>query len=63
MEPAAERRCHLLLLTSFVLLTIGIGYCVVFETCLADFLVVIAGLIVGWTGLIYCLGNATWHSQ
>ncbi|MFC3956904.1 hypothetical protein [Halovivax cerinus] len=61
MEPAAERRCHLLILVSLVLLTIGIGYCVVFETCLADFLVVIAGLVVGWIAILYCLANAQWR--
>ncbi|AGB15399.1 hypothetical protein Halru_0773 [Halovivax ruber XH-70] len=61
MEPAVERRCHLLVLLSLILLTIGIGYCVVFETCLADFLVVIVGLVVGWVAIIYCLANARWR--
>lgn len=61
MEPAVERRCHGLMALSLVLLTIGVGYCVVFETCLADFLVVIAGLVVGWVAILYCLGNASWR--
>lgn len=59
MEPVQERRCHLLLTGSLVLLTLGIGYCVIVGTCLADFLVVIAGLILGWTALFYCLGSAS----
>lgn len=45
--------------SSMTLLTIGIGYCVIVGTCLADFLVVIAGLFLGWVGLFYCVGNAS----
>ncbi|WP_076146343.1 hypothetical protein [Natrinema saccharevitans] len=59
MEPSVERRCHVLIGSSLVLLTIGIGYCVVVGTCLADFLVVIAGLFLGWVGLFYCVGNSS----
>jgi hypothetical protein len=59
MDPTAERRCHVLIGTSMVLLTVGIGYCVVVGTCLADFLVVIAGLLLGWITFLYCLGNAS----
>ncbi len=59
MEPKAERRCHILFALALVLLTVGVGYCVIFETCMADFLVVVAGLFVGWIALFYCLGNAS----
>ncbi len=59
MEPKAERRCHLLLGISFVLLTIGIGYDFLTGTKLADFLVIIAGLFIGWIAVIYCLSNAS----
>lgn len=59
MKPRAEQRCHLLIGTALVLLTIGIGYDFVFGTKLADFLVIIAGLFVGWVAFFYCLGNAS----
>ncbi|THE64075.1 hypothetical protein D8Y22_14735 [Salinadaptatus halalkaliphilus] len=59
MNPTVERRCHILFGLSLVLLTFGIGYCVIVGTCLADFIVVIAGLFVGWVALFYCLGNAS----
>ena len=59
MNAAVERRCHLLFGLSLLLLTIGIGYCVVVGTCLADFLIVIAGLVLGWVALFYCLGTAS----
>ncbi|SFT08424.1 hypothetical protein SAMN04488556_0042 [Halostagnicola kamekurae] len=59
MEPRIERRCHILIGSSMILLTIGIGYCVIVGTCLADFLVVIAGLFLGWVGLFYCVGNSS----
>lgn len=59
MEPTVERRCHLLFGSSLLLLTIGIGYCVIVGTCLADFLVVIAGLFLGWVALFYCLGKSS----
>lgn len=58
MEPRVERRCHILFGSSLLLLTLGVGYCVIVGTCLADFLVVIAGLLLGWMGLFYCLGNS-----
>ena len=44
---------------ALVLLTIGIGYDFVFGTKLADFLVIIAGLFLGWVAFLYCLGNAS----
>ena len=47
---------------ALVVLTIGIGYCVVYGTCLADFLVVIAGLILGWIALLYCVGSLMFSS-
>ncbi|SDC32948.1 hypothetical protein [Natrinema hispanicum] len=59
MEPNVARRCHVLFGVSLLLLTIGIGYCVIVGTCLADFAVVVAGLFVGWIALFYCVGNAT----
>jgi uncharacterized membrane protein len=59
MEPKAERRCHILIGSSLILLTIGIGYCTVIGTCLADFLVVIAGLFLGWISLFYCVGKSS----
>ncbi|ELY44989.1 hypothetical protein [Natronorubrum sulfidifaciens] len=58
MNPEAERRCHLLIGSSLVLLTIGIGYDFLVGTKLADFLVIIAGLFIGWVAFLYCLGNA-----
>ena len=58
MSPEAERRCHLLIGISLVLLTIGIGYDFLVGTKLADFLVIIAGLFIGWVAFLYCLGNA-----
>ncbi|WP_123620626.1 hypothetical protein [Halorubrum sp. CSM-61] len=57
MKRKAERRCHLLLAVSLVLLTIGVGYDLVVGTKLADFLVIIAGLLFGWIAFLYCLGN------
>lgn len=59
MEPTAEGRCHLLIGLSLLLLTVGIGYLYVFGTVLADFLVIISGLAVGWAAFFYCLGNAS----
>jgi len=59
MEPKAERWCHVLIGAALVLLTIGIGYDFVFGTKLADFLVIIAGLFLGWVAFLYRLGNAS----
>nr|WP_121743217.1 hypothetical protein [Natronorubrum halophilum] len=59
MEPRAERWCHLLIGIALVLLTIGIGYDVIFGTKLADFIVIITGLFLGWVAFLYCLGNAS----
>jgi hypothetical protein len=59
MQPEPERRCHVMVGVSLVLLTIGIGYFVIFQTALADFLVIIAGLFVGWLSFFYCLANAS----
>ncbi|MDR9380082.1 MAG: hypothetical protein RI560_00175 [Natronomonas sp.] len=58
MEPRAERVCHVLIALSLLTLSVGIGYDFVFGTKLADFLVIIAGLLLGWIALLYCLGNA-----
>jgi len=59
VKPKAERRCHLLLAVSLVLLltVVGIGYDLVFGTKLADFMVIIAGLLFGWIAFLYCLGS------
>lgn len=35
-----------------------IGYDFLVGTKLADFLVIIAGLFIGWVAFLYCLGNA-----
>jgi len=59
MKPQVERRCHLLIGASLVLLTVGIGYLFAYQTTLADFLVIIAGLFLGWIAFFYCLGNAS----
>lgn len=59
MDPTIEQRCHLLIGVSLVLLTIGIGYDFVYGTKLADFLVIIAGLFLGWIAFIYCLSNTS----
>ncbi|SEH17914.1 hypothetical protein SAMN04487967_3464 [Natronorubrum sediminis] len=58
MNPKVHRRCYVLFGLSLLVLTVGIGYCVIVGTCLADFLVVIAGLALGWVALFYCLGSA-----
>ncbi|SDK73425.1 hypothetical protein [Natronorubrum texcoconense] len=59
MDPVAERRCHVLIGVSLVLLTIGIGYDFVVGTKLADFLVIVSGLFIGWVAFFYCLGNTS----
>jgi hypothetical protein len=59
MRSRAEQWCHLLVGTALVLLTIGIGYDFIVGTKLADFLVIITGLFIGWVAFFYCLGNAS----
>ena len=59
MDPTVARRCHVLFTISLLLLTVGIGYCVIVGTCLADFAVVVAGLFVGWMALFYCVGKSS----
>ncbi len=59
METTIERRCHLLIGISLVLLTIGIGYDLLTGTKLANFLVIIAGLFIGWAAFLYCLSNVS----
>lgn len=59
MDPQAERRCQILIGISMVVLTIGIGYCVIVGTCLAEFLIVIAGLFIGWVAFLYCLSKSS----
>ncbi|WP_254761842.1 hypothetical protein [Natrinema marinum] len=58
-SPESERRCHVLIGIALVLLTIGIGYDFVVGTKLADFVVIIAGLFIGWVAFLYCLGHAS----
>ena len=57
-QPQAKRYCHALIGRSLTLLTIGTGYLIVFDTTLADILVIMAGLGLGWVAVLYCLGNA-----
>ncbi len=59
IEPQTERYCHLLIGLSLVLSTVGIGYLVVFNTTLANCLVIMAGLGLGRVAFLYCLGNAS----
>lgn len=49
--------------TSLFLLTFGIGYDFVYGTTFADFLVIAAGLFVGWVAFFYCLGNAAFWKE
>lgn len=62
MNSSMDRRCAVLFTVSLVVLTIGIGYCVVAGTCLADFLVIIAGLLIGWIAVLYCVGGVGFRS-
>ncbi|SFS91452.1 hypothetical protein SAMN04488556_3317 [Halostagnicola kamekurae] len=59
MEPKVTRQCHVLMGNPLILLTFGIGYCAIVGTCFDNFLLVIAGLFLGWVGLFYCVGNAS----
>lgn len=59
MEPEPERRCHVLIGVSLVLLTIGVGYLSIVGSTLADFLVILAGLLIGWIAFLYCFANAS----
>lgn len=59
MEPKPERRCHFLIGVSLVLLTIGIGYLSIVGSTLADFVVITAGLLLGWIAFIYCFASAS----
>lgn len=53
----------MLIAVSLALLTVGIGYDLIVGTKLADFLVLIAGLLFGWIAFIYCLANTSlWRS-
>ncbi|WP_058365200.1 hypothetical protein [Haloparvum sedimenti] len=58
MNPPESRRwCLLLLGVGIGLLTVGIGYLLVVGTTLADFLVIVAGLLLVWIGFIYCFAH------
>ena len=53
----SKRVCLALFGGSLSLLTVGIGYLIAFGTTLANFLVIVTGLLVGWVGFIYCLAH------
>ena len=56
--PAQSKSvCLVLLGTALSMLTIGLGYLIAFGTTLADFLVIVAGLFLGWVGFIYCFAH------
>ena len=56
--PAQSRKtCLVLMGSALSLLTVGLGYLIVFRTTLANFLVIIAGLLLGWVGFIYCFAH------
>jgi len=48
-----------LIAVALVLLTVGIGYDLIVGSKLADFLVIITGLLFGWVAFLYCLGNSS----
>lgn len=54
----SERICHAGIFISLTLLTIGVGVDVLLGTSLLDFLLIIAGLFIGWVSFIYCLGQS-----
>ena len=58
MEPKVERRCQILVGSAMVLLTVSLGYFVLVETFIADFMLVVAGLCLGWAAFLYCAGSA-----
>ena len=53
----SKRVCLALTGTALSLLTVGLGYLIAFGTTLADFLVVVTGLVFGWVGFIYCFAH------
>ncbi|MDG5819818.1 hypothetical protein [Natronococcus sp. A-GB7] len=55
---STERLCHAGIFVSLVLLSVGVGIDVLIGTSLLDFLIVVAGLVVGWTSFLYCLGRS-----
>jgi len=56
--PARSRKvCLVTLGTALSLLTVGLGYLIAFGTTLADFLLIVAGLLLGWVGFIYCFAH------
>jgi hypothetical protein len=55
---STEQVCHVGVFVSLVLLTLGVGIDVLIGTSLLDFLIIIAGLVVGWASFLYCLGQS-----
>ena len=53
----SKRVCFVLMGGALSLLTVGLGYLIAFGSTLADFLVIIAGLFLGWVGFIYCFAH------
>ncbi|MCU4744576.1 hypothetical protein OB955_14360 [Halobacteria archaeon AArc-m2/3/4] len=53
-----EQVCHVGIFVSLTLLSIGVAVDVVFGTSLLDFLLILAGLFVGWVSFLYCLGRS-----
>ena len=63
IPPESRRTCQILIAGSLILLTVGVGYDFIYGTKLADFLVIIAGLLLGWIAFFYCLGHlSAWRN-
>jgi hypothetical protein len=58
-----ERICHVGIFIALALLTLGIGIDVLVGTSLLDFLLIVAGLFIGWVVFIYCLGQSPIWSE
>ena len=54
----SEQICHVGIFISLFMLSIGVGVDVVFGTSLVDFLLIVAGLFLGWVTFIYCIGQS-----
>ena len=62
LPAEAKGRCLGLFGLSLLLLTAGIGYLVVFGTALAEYIVILSGLFVGWVAFLYCFAHlAGWR--
>ena len=58
MEPKVERRCEILIGSAMVVLTFALGYFLLVDEFVANFMLVVAGLCLGWIAFLYCMGNA-----